>query len=788
MKLITTGALILLTLSVILPVAAAQDEGFALPALDPRGWFESGFSWLGERLKEALAGALKWMVESIISLLVYIPPPHETGTKDFWTESFNIYISVLLPLALVVVGLYTMFSSQPVNVSLFEGIIKRIAFATALAFFSFTIIDTLVQFFNKLSLMIVVPENVNVDQLLKALLVEITIGGAAIVAILAALLIGVLEFALIFLVFLILGLRIVIVHFVAGAMPILCFLYIIGVGPLRRLSELADLLWGLGVVLPAFSIIGAGLVKLALYATQFSTLQGGGFLGLVFILASFGAVLTYPWLASSFMSMFAGVISPLSGAARPISWAATGALQRRFLRHYAAFGKAAPLTVLFPSKLAAGVAHRFDVIRSRMGDMLRDTRARTGSLRQNILSRISKAEALARANVSGADIGTIAIAAEESGLATPDHAPEAFERLSQTIASFANKARGEEIGTLRTALSAIFNKDLSVKDALEKAIKTNIGYAVSKQDMGVVGLSAMLLASKDEKTLSEFFAKHKELAASILKSRIAKAILAAHGVSERDLIYALRGDELVIRKIASALENTPTASNTGWWIANTFNGLVSGASVDELDKILMRELASLKQAKELGADYGAYDRVVKALAEAANVSPEIVERAVEDDVFRRDLAERLVYNRDRSVESLAGSIAVSSIALPDMSDEEAARKLSEFIRAGGYITAQIDASTAKELKGLSRLIAREHARQAALKVHVGTLAGDFFDELLYGDIARRAALTYKYKRWAAPALVEAQVPMHPVYYKSGIIHRPFYEDFDEFVDYEMERI
>ena len=381
--------------------------------------------------------------------------------------------------------------------------------------------------------MIVVPENVNVDQLLNALIVDITIGGTAIVAILTALLIGVLEFTLIFLVFLILGLRIVIVHFVAGAMPILCFLYIIGVGPLRRLSELADLLWGLGVVLPAFSIIGAGLVKLALHATQFSTLQGGGFLGLVFILASFGAVLTYPWLASSFMSMFAGVISPLSGAARPISWAATGAFQRRFLRHYAAFGKAAPLTVLFPSKLAAGVAHRFDVIRSRMGDMLRDT-ARTGL--RSILSRISKAEALAKANVSGADIGTIAIAAEESGLATPDHAPEAFERLSQTIASFAGKARGEEIGTLRTALSAIFNRELSVKDALERAIKTNIGYAVSKQDMGVVGLSAMLLASKDEKTLSEFFAKHKELAASILKSRIAKAFLAAHGVSERDLI------------------------------------------------------------------------------------------------------------------------------------------------------------------------------------------------------------------------------------------------------------
>ena len=74
------------------------------------------------------------------------------------------------------------------------------------------------------------------------------------------------------------------------------------------------------------------------------------------------------------------------------------------------------------------------------------------------------------------------------------------------------------------------------------------------------------------------------------------------------------------------MENTPTASSTGWWIASTFNGLISGASVDELDKILMRELTSLKQAKDLGADYGAYNRVVKALAEAANVSSEIVEK------------------------------------------------------------------------------------------------------------------------------------------------------------------
>ena len=84
------------------------------------------------------------------------------------------------------------------------------------------------------------------------------------------------------------------------------------------------------------------------------------------------------------------------------------------------------------------------------------------------------------------------------------------------------------------------------------------------------------------------------------------------------------------------------------------------------------------------------------MVDAANISPEIVERAVEDDVFRRDLAERLVYNRDRSIESLAGSIVVSSIALPDLSDEEASRKLSEFIKAGGYVTAQIDNRSSME--------------------------------------------------------------------------------------------
>ena len=76
MKLTTFGVLLLLMLSIILPVAAARDEGFALPALDPRGWFESGFSWLGEGLKEALAGALKW-----ICLLYTSPSPRDLSTS-----------------------------------------------------------------------------------------------------------------------------------------------------------------------------------------------------------------------------------------------------------------------------------------------------------------------------------------------------------------------------------------------------------------------------------------------------------------------------------------------------------------------------------------------------------------------------------------------------------------------------------------------------------------------------------------------------------------------------------
>ena len=74
------------------------------------------------------------------------------------------------------------------------------------------------------------------------------------------------------------------------------------------------------------------------------------------------------------------------------------------------------------------------------------------------------------------------------------------------------------------------------------------------------------------------------------------------------------------------MENAPIASSTGRWISNIFNELISGANADDLDKILMGEHTSLKQAKELGADYGAYDRIVKAF-----VSPEIVERAIEDD-------------------------------------------------------------------------------------------------------------------------------------------------------------
>ena len=73
------------------------------------------------------------------------------------------------------------------------------------------------------------------------------------------------------------------------------------------------------------------------------------------------------------------------------------------------------------------------------------------------------------------------------------------------------------------------------------------------------------------------------------------------------------------------------------------------------------------------------------------------------------------------------------------------------------------------------------------KMYICILAGDFFDELLYCEIARKVALTYKYKRLAALTLVEAQIPMHILHTSLELSTARFTKNFDEFVDYEMER-
>lgn len=727
------------------PAASAQSTLPSLPSLDPAGFFESGVTYISSKILDGVKWALNSLVSVVVSLLVYVPVPHDMPTKDYWTECFNIYITQLLPLSLVLLGIYTMFSSEPPNRALFEGYIKRVAYATLLAFFSFTIIDTLVWFTNTLAGMIVDINSIDLSNALTGMLA----GGAGLAFVVVLLAAGVVEAIFLVIIFLLLALRVVAIQFVAATMPIFCFFMIIGVGPLKRVSDLAEYLWGAGVILPVFSVIGAGLVKLAFYATSWSSITGGGVLGALFTLASFLLVLAYPFMLSSALGMFHTGMHATFPIARPLSAAATGLAMQRYVKHSQAFGKAAPLSIFMPSKFASWMHHRGSdfvdwtrsKLHSRLGGFI-TLPTPTGSsfsipvkLPEAYPFR-DRAEALAATGVAASSFGKLAEIAkrvDENDMITPDMSAEtqqAFSDISRPIAHYAEKAAtaddSEEMRNLELALSAVHGREnMSVQEGFAAALKTSIGHAIKKGDSGIFALAATISMAKDVNRLKNWFKNYPDIASKIQKSPFAKSVLSLHGINERDFKHAMTGDMVAISKISEKFRDFPA----NYPLSSTIGAVVSGGDVDKVASALREELTDIQsndQALSILAESVGMDKT--RLSKDISIALEGTDRDI--NVLSRDLSRKIIHNKMRTIEAFSENLEESLFATIDqhvstLSKAESASKLSEFIKNGGYVVGQFDGSTAEHLHSLTRHVARERARQASWREHITRAVGDY---------------------------------------------------------------
>ncbi|RLI79780.1 hypothetical protein DRP05_02785 [Archaeoglobales archaeon] len=723
-RLIKLLTLALLLMAMIGNAVAQSDQ--VIPVFNPVGMFESGMTWLINQIVEAVKSSINSLVQAIIKLLVEVPIPHNMATKDYWSECFDIYISQLLPLSLVFLGIYIMFSSQPPNRVLFEEYVKRVSYATLLAFFSFTIIDTLVWFTNKLASLIVDVHSVNVANVLVGALA----GGGGIIALLSMVGAGVLEAIILIIAFFILALRVAAIQFIAATMPIFCFFLIIGVGPLKRLSDLAEYIWGAGVILPVFSIIGAGLVKLLFYATAWQSIAGGGIMGALFIAAAFILILAYPWMLTSALGMFHTGMHALYPIARPFSAAMTGLGMARYMRHYQAFGRAAPLTIMMPSKLAAWGA-------SKMGIAEKFRSAHAFKARQS-------ARTFAEIGIPASAFGKlyeIGSRMQDGDVITPDipEAKSAFRTISHRIGRYAERVAEsggfEEIERLESVLSALHGKRLSLQDGLLEALKANYEYAVRRRDFGAVALPAFILAARDTPTLMNFL-KQIKLVQGVLKSDFAKAYLATYGVKQRDVEAAMYGDEQAARMIVNRLNDAINPKSPARAYYNTFEVLLNETATEkDVAMALGRDLEILhwdsgEGFRGVGGEER-YNRIIETIAEAANERPEVVRHVVDtlDDEGIEQLARQMLSSKNRAIEVLGEKAMEDGISLPEMDKAEAARRLAEFIREGGYLVGQIESGMAKHLKDLTAETAKEQARLTSWREHISRAAGDFHKTL-----------------------------------------------------------
>lgn len=745
-----------LIILLILPLASAQgDVGLdvgdsgnpGLPnPLDVIGGFMSGtigalIQGLLNMVVKAVAQIMSNLITWLTELLAHVPRPAEIQeVKDAWKKCFEIYITTLLPLSLVVLGIYIMFSTEQPTRLFFEGYLKRIGYATLLAYFSFPIIDTFVWLTNSISDLILhalvgevnlAEMGVGVAGTILGLLGASAVSGGAAISVLAPMSPAIAMMLITSLA--IVAIRIVLIYIVAATMPIFSFFMIIGVGPFKKLGEFVEYFWGLGIILPTLSVMGAVIVAFMVKFAHIPIFVEQGFMGALIMLGPLFLVFAFPMIVSSMMGAFSGAVANLlytfTKFTRYGLQAAAGA---KMASAIAMGGRLAPLYAFLPTKMAVPIHRGMQTVVSSIGRIPGGGKLAGAiwrmfpELRKDHLA-MQGASALAEVGLPAASLGTLYTLASRGHIdAAHPKAVDAFEDLSASVGTLASEVvravtaeeREDKMRRLRATLSAIYGGNVgSLGEAYSRMLAENLSLAKKLRDPGVLGLATLLAAvgrGNPEKVLN-LLQSNPEIGKYILESRFARSFLRAQGVSSRDIAQAVTGDYEAAWNISEKLKDV------GFKIEpynNTFRELVTNSSVGDIADAIIQDI---KDIHELHPDK--LDMAIKVYAEASGL-PEVRVREVFSEVAggntkaAQDLAEHLAKDRGRAIATLSDKIVAESISVNITDDVEAARKISDFISEGGLVRASFSSTEVDNIRRLQMYLAQERVKQARLREYI----------------------------------------------------------------------
>ncbi len=720
----------------ILLIAFTFTAGTAAAATAENSNDSGGVLWNPLTWPKYLTAAEK----GIYDYLVTIQRPAENGTtKDVWTESFSLYISILLPLSLAILAIYIMFSSQSPGRTVLEEYVKRVAVATALAYFSFPIVDTLVWLTNEIAWLMLAGFGVGpgefaagMARLAGALATTLT-GAAAVSAGLAILTGGTVALGLAFVLVavfgviltgvLVLALKWYLVHLLLGVMPVLCFFTVIGVGPLRKINEFVEHLWGLLITLPLLSILGAVVV---LGFVKFSSLGGltsAGLFSLVGFVAPFALVLAFPYIALQGMGLFS---SAVTGMTLPIMRAARVPLMMagfaRGLHLERTLGPAgAALGMFLPTKIAAPIASAGGRIAEAAA---KGFGANWGFMREFArgVSGAFKNEPMAMGALAG-----LAGAAARAGRAVDARNPMARDALSGVSAELLRHARAGDVDTLSNGLSAIHGRSMSVREGLEHAFRSNFKLARKSRDPGALGVAALLASKGHPGELLSAFSRNPGLAEALASSDFARTFLSSHGISMREIGDLMNSDHNVAWSAAKSIHSKlgDVEFDTGSTpLGETFSALARGGEHPEVRDALVSDLSV--------ADPDWVTNVISKATGTPSTDVEgLVASASNGDMLAAERLAGLMTRdsgaRTKALEAIGSTIRPESLRVSEMSEHEAARRLDGFLSAGGLVTTEIkpDPNLAKHYREVQIHAARKAVREASWREYLSSRMGDY---------------------------------------------------------------
>lgn len=722
-------------------------------------WFNDVLIKTSQAIFEFLRGVLVYLVQ--------IPRPADLESiRHAWCNSFDIYLFILLPLSLVILGIFVMFFRTPLEYTIDEYV-KRICFATLLAYFSFTIVDSLVWLTNEISNILVKFFVPNGDALAivygKLIGLAGAIAGAAVLLPALVPLLGIMVGTVI----VILALRVILVYVLLVAMPILCFFLIIAVGPLRRLGDVVEHVWGILIALPILSIIGAIILGLMAVIEPPTNNLGGAIL---ITLGPLFMVFAYPSLVTSFMGAFSGAAGEFVGIVRHVAHKFGPIAEFRAATARVAGGLAAPFYMALPQPIVARLHEGF----ANIGNKIRRIIPSFGGLYAPTATLTTEKPFRPNTLLLGrslADIGAIsgafgtlaALARRGTVSATNPQARGLFRAISGDLGKLYKRG---DISAFKEGVLA-FTRSRSVPEAFKKVIADNLAFAKEVKDPSIIGLSSLLSGleikdfkkietvdpktgrkivksvpivdiEKSVKNIRNIMANNPEVTESLLKGSLGKSFISAL-IGERDFGRLLQGDENAIRKLVERAESL------GLQVAptnNTFLALVRNESPEDLAHAFKRDVKDVYSIINTIDDpekrNALLDRVVYTYSQATGLSEEAIRKAFEEVKTYphvspyelesvKEVVKALKEDPGRAITTLGTEMSenvidtyVSDIlATKDdkLREEKIVNALGEFLSSGGLVKKEITPEEAKLYADLHRTIVRRKLSQARLSDH-----------------------------------------------------------------------